>query len=80
MLEKESLYRVEKNVMMGVHGKNVTMRMWWWNSNYNVDKYIQTHWNLVKYIKTFYKCFEIYYRHIEIYHVYIIHSNIFKYI
>jgi hypothetical protein len=33
---------------MGAHGKNVTMRTWWWNFNYNVNKYIQILLNTLK--------------------------------
>jgi hypothetical protein len=39
----------KKNVYVGVYGKNITMRMWWWNSNYivnNTFKYIQIHSNI----------------------------------
>jgi hypothetical protein len=50
----------------------ITMRMWWWNSNYNVEKYIQTHWNTLK-------CTICALNYIEIHHQYNeVHYNTLK--
>jgi hypothetical protein len=61
-------------VYIGVHGKNVTMKIWWWNSNYNVNKFIQILLNTLNTLKYI----EIYYTYIKIYHRYTI--NPFEYI
>jgi hypothetical protein len=77
MLGRESLYRVEKKCVgrcawQKYYNENVMVKF-----NYNVDKYIQTHWNTLN-IESYYKCIEIYCRHIEIHHKYTIST--FKYI
>ena len=44
---------------MGACGNNITMWIWWWDFNYNVNKYIQILLNTLKYTKIYFKNLKI---------------------